>query len=111
MYKNAAAFDTLRSASFGSITASYVIVGAILPTPAVAIAFKNQTDALILVSFDGVNDILVYPALSYGVYDIRTNAPNDCDYLLSKGTPILVKYSGNAPTAGSFYIEVLLTKV
>jgi len=110
-FKNAANFDTLRSVAFGSITTSYAIVGAVLPNPAVAITFKNNTDGIILVSTDGINDMLVYPGLSYGVYDIRTNAPNATDYLLSTGTPFLVKYTGSAPTSGSFYIEAVLTQV
>jgi hypothetical protein len=110
-YKNAAKFDTLRSVAFGSLTTSYAIVGSELPSSAVAVAFKNNTDGIVLVSFDGSTDALVYPPLSYGVYDIRTNAPNVTDYLLSKGTPFMVKYSGDAPTSGSFYIEVLITQV
>ena len=111
MYKNAAKFDTLRSVAFGSLTTSYAILGSVLPSPAVAVAFKNNTNGIVLVSFDGINDMLVYPGLSYGVYDIRTNAPSTVDYLLSKGTPIMVKYSGSAPTSGSFYAEVLLAQI
>ncbi len=111
MYINAAKFDTLRSVAFGSITTSYAIVGPVLPANAVAVAFKNNTNGIVLVSTDGINDMLVYPAGSYGVYDIRTNAPNACDFLLSKGTPFMVKYSGSAPTSGSFYIEAVITQV
>lgn len=111
MYKNAAKFDTLRSVAFGSITTSYAIVGTPITTPAVAVTFKNNTNGIILVSTDGINDMLVYPGLSYGVYDIRTNAPNATDYLLPSNTPFLVKYSGSAPTSGSFYIEVVLTQL
>jgi hypothetical protein len=109
-YKNAAKFDLLRSAAFGSITSSYVQLGAVLPNPAVSIAFKNNTDGTVIVSFDGINANLVYPGQSYGVYDIRTNAPNSTDYLLSEGTSILIKYSGSAPSSGSFYAEVMLAQ-
>ena len=110
-YKNSAAFDVLRSVAFGSITTSYVAVGAELPSSAVAVTFKNNTNGIVLVSIDGINDMLVYPASSYGVYDIRTNAPNGIDYLLPKGTSFLIKYSGSAPTSGSFYIEAVITQV
>jgi len=92
-YKNAAAFDTLRSVAFGSLTTSYVIVGAALTAPAVCVAFKNNTDGIVLVSTDGSTDMLIFPPLSYGVYDVRTNAPNVTDYLISEGTPFMVKYS------------------
>lgn len=111
MYKNAAKFDSLRSQAFGSITSSYTQIGAVLPAPCVAVSFKNTTDALIIVSMDGVNDMLVYPASSYGVYDIRTNAPNLTDYLLPTGTAFEIKYSGSAPTTGSFYIEALIVRL
>lgn len=110
-YKNAAKFDTLRSVAFGSLTTSYVQIGAALPSPCVAITFKNTTNGLILVSTDGINDMLVYPAQSYGVYDIRTNAPLATDYLIPSNTPLLVKYSGIAPNIGSFYIEAVIVKV
>lgn len=110
MYRNAAAFDTLRSVAFGSLTSSYVQLGAVLPNSAVAITFKNNTNGTVLVSTNGTSDMLAYPPQSYGVYDIRTNAPNAIDYLLAKGTPFLVKYSGSAPTSGSFYIEAVITQ-
>jgi hypothetical protein len=110
-YKNAALFDTLRTVAYGSITSSYALLGSVLPSPAVSIAFKNTTDQLIFVSFDGINDNLVFPSTMYQVYDIRTNGPQVTDYLLPQNTPILVKYSGTAPTSGSFYVEVLLAQV
>lgn len=111
MYTNSVGFGTLISVAFGSITTSYVQAGSSLPTPATAVAFKNNTNGIILVSTDGINDMLVYPAASYGVYDLRTNAPNNVDYLLSAGTPFMIKYSGSAPTSGSFYIETVLTNL
>jgi hypothetical protein len=74
------------------------------------VAFKNTTNGLIFVSMDGVNDMIVVPAGSYCVYDLRTNAPNATDYLLSSGTPFMVKYSGSAPTSGSFYVEAIVTQ-
>ena len=109
-FKNAAKFDTLRSVAFGSITTSYVIVGAELPSCAVCVAFTNNTNGIIYVSTDGINDMLAIPGFTGKVFDIRTNAPNTTDYLLSSGTPFLVKYSGSAPSEGSFYIEAVITQ-
>ena len=111
MYRNAAKFDTIRSVAFGSLTTSYAIVGSALSTPAVVIAFKNTTNALVFVSTDGSNDMIVVPSGSYCVFDVRTNAPNATDYLLPAGTPFLVKYSGSAPTSGSFYVEAIVTQI
>ena len=110
MYKNAAKFDTLRSVAFGSLTTSYAIVGSVLPTPAVCVSFMNNTNGIVYVSTDGINDMLAIPASTGLVYDIRTNSPNATDYLLSQSTPFLVKYSGTAPTSGSFYIMAVITQ-
>ena len=112
MARNAAKFDTLRSIAFGSITSSFTPAGPSLPDPCVAAGFKNTTDAVIEVSFDGINPSLIYPPqLPGGVYDIRTNAPNNCDYLLPTGTIFSIAYVGSAPTKGSFYIETLIIQV
>lgn len=110
-FKNAAKFDTLRSVAFGSITTSYVQVGSVLPQCAVCIAFTNNTNGIVFVSTDGINDMVaVLPSMGK-VFDITTNSPNATDYLFSKGTPFLVKYSGSAPSSGSFYIEAVITSV
>lgn len=110
MYRNAAKFDTLRSVAFGSLTTSYAIVGSVLPSPAVCIAFTNNTDGIVYVSTDGINDMVALPARTGKVFDIKTNAPNATDYLFSQNTAFLVKYSGSAPTSGSFYIEAILAQ-
>ncbi len=110
-FKDIAAFGNLRSVAFGSITSSYVAFGSALATPVVVVAFKNNTNGIILVSTDGTNDKLVYPGLSYGVYDLRTNAPEGDPFYLPQALQFYVKYSGSAPTSGSFYMEsVVLTK-
>lgn len=110
MYKNAAKFDTLRSVAFGSITSSYAAVGSVLPSPAVCIAFTNNTDGIIYVSTDGVNDMLAIPPSTGKVFDIKTNSPYATDFLFPANTQFLIKYSGSAPTSGSFYIEAVITQ-
>lgn len=110
-YRNAAKFDTLRSVAFGSITSSYAIVGAVLPASAVAVTFTNTTNGIIYVSTNGTTDMIAVPPQWGKIFDIRTNSPMNTDYLLSSGTPFLVKYSGSAPTLGSFYIEAVIVQV
>ena len=106
-YKNAAQFDNLRIAAFGSITSSYVQLGSSLSTPAVELVFKNGTDSVIFVSTDGVNDKKFYPAGWAEAVDVRTNAPESSDLLFQVGTSFFIKFVGSAPTSGSFGIEVL----
>ena len=110
MYRNGAKFDTLRVVAFGSLTTTYAILGAVLPATCVCVAFTNNTDGIVYVSTDGINDMIAIPAFTGKVFDIRTNAPNSIDYLLSQGTPFMVKYTGSAPSEGSFYIEAVITQ-
>jgi hypothetical protein len=107
-YKQAVSFDALRAIVAGSITNSYVEFGSATPLPAVAITFKNGTNGIVYVSFDGVTDNLAYPPTTFGVYDLSTNKPTTVSLVLPEGTPIMIKYSGSAPTTGSFYAEVVL---
>lgn len=109
-YSNAAQFDTLRVVAAASITSSYAILGSELPQMAVALNFKNDTNGIIYISTDGINDMLAFPAGWGEAWDVRTNAPNTVDFLLSQGTPIMIKYS-TQPTTGSFYCEVLLAEI
>lgn len=108
--QNSATFDTLRVVANGVLSTSYVAISPAFTSPAVAITFKNDTDATVYVSTDGTNDMLAYSASTYGVYDIRTNAPNLTDFLLPVGTTLYVKYVGSAPTTGSFFIEAIISK-
>lgn len=113
MFKNAASFDTLRSISAATLGASYAVVGAVLPSNAVCIAFKNITDGDVIVSTDSGNatGMLVFPANSFTVYDIRTNAPQNTDLLFPKGTQFWAKDGTTPSTTGSLYIEVVLVTV
>lgn len=106
-YRNAAQFDTLRTAAFGSITNSYVQLGPSLSIPAVELVFKNSTDAVIYVSTDGITDMKEYPPGWGEAVDVRTNAPESSDLLFPVGTSFFIQYVGSAPTSGSFSIEVL----
>lgn len=108
LYRNRASFDTLRSVAAGSVTSSYVAVGNALAVPAVCLTFKNNTDGDVVVSTDATNDMLYLPANSFNVYDIRTNAPLQNDFMFPQGTTFYVKQGSTIPAAGSFYIEVVI---
>jgi hypothetical protein len=68
MFRYAAAFDTLRSADTTAIGTNYATIGAVLPSEAVVITFKNLTNGDVLVSTDGSANMLVFP--SGGVWGI-----------------------------------------
>ena len=108
MFKYQASFDALRSILPASIGASYAIIGSVLPSEAVILTFKNQTNGDVLVSTDGSTDMLTLPANSFSVYDIRTNAPYQTDFMFRKGTQFFVKDGTTASTTGAFYIEAVI---
>lgn len=108
MFKYGASFDTLRSAGVASIGATYAAIGAVLPSEAVVLTFKNQTNGDVLVSTNGSTDNLIFPANSYGVYDIRTNAPMNTDFMFRKGTQFFVKDGSTVASSGTFYIEAVI---
>lgn len=110
-YDNKAYFDTLRSAAVGSIGASYAAIGAAFTDRPVVLTFKNNTNGEVVVSSDGVNDNLIFPAGSYTVYDVRTNAPNATDLTFPIGTQFYVKDGGTVATTGTFYIEAIVIRV
>lgn len=110
MFKNFASFDTLRSISAASLIGTYGAVGSALSTQAVCIAFKNMTNGDVIVSTDPANatGMLIFPANSYTVYDIRTNSPTLTDLMFATGTIFYAKDGTTVATTGSFYIEAVI---
>lgn len=110
--ENQASFETLKSLAHTSIGASYAAIGTPLSSPAVVVTFKNQTNGDVLVSTDGTLDKLVLPANSFTIYDIRTNAPVNSNFMFAQGTQFYIKDGTSAPSSGTFYIEaVIITQV
>lgn len=109
-YSNEAAFDNLRSISGASITGSYATIGSSLSLPGLVLTFKNQTDGDVLISTNTSNDKLAFPSNSFGVFDVRTNAPSSLNYMFAEGTQFYIKAGTSAPTSGTFYIEAVIAQ-
>lgn len=100
-------FDTLRSTAFGSITSSYVAIGTALTHPVRVVCLTNTTDADVLVSVDGSNNVLVVPAGSFKLFDLCTNRISPLSYwVIQIGTQFYIKTAGS-PSKGAFYVECL----
>lgn len=110
MYKDAAAFDTLRSLGFAGMSGSYAAVGTSTTFAIAIMNFKNFTNGDVIISTDGVHDMLYIPANSFSLYDIRTNAPRATDLLFPIGTQFFAKQGTTAATSGTFYIELVIVK-
>lgn len=108
MFTNKAQVDVLRTLAFGSITGSFVAVGAPLSFQARIICFTNTTNEDVIFSMDGVTDQLIVPAGSFKLFDVTTNhrPVNQDDFCFANGTQWYVRYA-SAPASGAIYIEIV----
>ena len=101
-----AGWEPVRSLAFGSIGASYTAVGTPLAHPIRTVLIQNLTDAVVMVSFDGVNDHFPMPAFGYFVWDVTANKTREEGFFLGEDDTLYVKEIGT-PTTGSFYFSVV----
>lgn len=108
MFTTKAQLDALRTLAFGSIGATYAVVGTPLAYQARIICFTNTTNADVIFSINGSTDQLIVPAGSFKLFDITTNHRpiNQDDFCFAIGTQWYVKYA-SAPSSGAVYIEVV----
>ena len=97
--------ETLRSLAFGSISGSYAALGAALANPIIQLKIANDTDANILISYDGVNDHEFVSSNSFVLFDVGTNKSIGDGLFLSEGDIIYVKQEVGAPTTGNVYMS------
>jgi hypothetical protein len=101
-------FEPLRSIDFGDISGTYALVGIPLTESARLIKFSNDTDANLLVSFNGIDDHDFVSANGFALYDLSTNKADQVGLLeLPVRTRIYVKQQSGAPSSGTFYVTVL----
>lgn len=93
--------EALRSLAFGSIVAGYTAVGTSFAFPISKIYVVNNTDEILLFSFDGTTDHFILPSLGFLLLDITMESQVP-DYL-PIGARLYVKRSG-VPTTGSVYL-------
>lgn len=94
---------------FNLMTAGYTALGSPLENSVRIIKLLNTTTVDLVVSTDGVNDMIYLPAESFVLYDVSANVQpiKVSDNLrFAKGTQFYVKYV-SAPAAGSVVLEAL----
>ncbi len=104
-YSNVALMETVRSES--TIGATYTALGAAFTNRIVELVFKNNTNGDVWISDDGVNNKKFFPAGSYEVVDVRTNAPIDTDLTFPINYQLYIKDGPTPSTSGTFYVEAL----
>ncbi len=98
--------ETLRSLAFGSISGAYAAVGAVLANPIISYKISNDTDANLLISYDGVNDHEFVASNSFVLFDTGANKSNRGEGLyLSQGDRIFVKQEVGAASSGTVYFS------
>lgn len=97
--------EPVRYLAYTSIGSSYMGIGTQILNPIRILRIQNLTDAILIFSFDGVNDHEVLAANSFLLLDITANKAAGNGYFLAEGTRIYVKELGT-PTEGSVYVTV-----
>jgi hypothetical protein len=102
-FKERITWEQLRSVNAASLTGSYVKIGGPLLFPSFVLRFVNNSNVLVTISLDGINDYDVIPANSFVLYDEDTSG-NPTPEGVPQGTQFYV--NGSAGT-GSIYLVSL----
>jgi hypothetical protein len=95
------AWETLRSIDSATFTGAYQAVGTPLEHPSYILKMVNNSNVLVTISIDGINDIDVCPASSFWLYDEGKVGMSSSIAAIPAGTQILVKGSAGI---GSVYL-------
>lgn len=95
---NIARFDVLRSVLYTSITSSYTALDIPLSHAMRLLDFENDTDAVIYISFDGINDNIALTPSAFRIYDITADQDINEKFRYQNGTQLYLKYVGTPPT-------------
>lgn len=103
-YTKQMAYEFLRSIDSSTFTGSYQAIGGPLLHPGSIVKMVNNSNVLVTVSTDGVDDVDVCPATSFWLYDYTTNHPTSSDGEFAlQGTQYYVKGSSGT---GLVYLVV-----
>ena len=98
-----ATIDTLRTQDSSTLTGSYQAFGSIVTHQMRLIKITNDSNKLVFISIDGINDNEVLPASSFLLIDFAANRETGNAWELPANTQFYVK--GTAGT-GFIYLSV-----
>lgn len=101
-----ARFEPIRQIAAASVLVTYVAVGTQLLNACRQYTIYNGTNALLMFSFDGINDHFVVPSLGGVINDLTSNKTIDEGLSVPKNAQLWVKQIGVA-TTGSVYFTVM----
>lgn len=98
-------YEELRILNFGDFVGGFIEFGDPLEHPGRILTFKNFTDAIITISFDGETDHEILAANSFDKTDHTSNASSQGGFLgIAANTQI---YADGAPTTGFVALSVV----
>lgn len=100
-YTQRIAWETLRSINSATFTGAYQALGTPLLHPGYIVKLVNNSNVLVTISIDGINDMDIAPANSFWLYDEGKAGLNAAFPALPEGTQIMVK---GAAGLGSVYL-------
>ena len=92
--------DTLRQIAFGAIGAAFAPVGAVFTNPIRILTIKNDTDADMYFSYDGVTIQEYIPSQTGMILDFTANSSTQTFPFIASGTTIYVRQVAAAATSG-----------
>lgn len=95
---NIVRFDVLRTVSYTSITGSYTPFGLPFSNAMRIVHVKNDTNALIYLSFDGIVDHIALVPGEFELYDFTSDQDSSEHFRFDNRTQVYLKYVGSAPT-------------
>ena|SRR6185436_14603758 len=101
-------YDTMRSRDSATFTGSYQTLGSVFTHPASIVKIVNNSNVLVTISIDGVNDHDILPANSFFLYDETANSPHTENVYMRSGTQFYAKGSAGI---GLVYLVVQYNKV
>jgi hypothetical protein len=99
--------EPIRSVDFGSITGSYIGLGAPFQNPIHWFMVQNFSNSAVMISWDGINDHFPLPVQGYVIMDVGSNKTlTGGSFMVAQGTRFYVRdLTGVPPTLGSVYLS------
>lgn len=100
-------YEPERTTAFGSITASYALMGALFTHPIRMLVLQNDTNTASSFSLDGVNTFITLQAGVSIILDLTSNSTgNPQGFAVPINWGVYVKYV-SAPGSGSVYASAI----
>lgn len=97
--------EPVRTIGFAAIGVGYMGVGTALDQPMRQFFIQNLTNAVLMFSFDGIDDHFPLPGNGFFLDDITSNKSVGQGWFLAEGTRLYVRHLGVAPTQGDVYFS------